>query len=323
LAECGDDVGAAGLEVLEAACARDPVCGCAWLGGGLLGAAGPAAQRRGIEVTAQACERGAIQACDTYGLVSSGCLSMPEWPLCDDLRARGELPAPFPPTHVLGCHRSRGFPGSIQPRLSVEVCLAEDRISVSDAEGRWDQWRVEKWHREDTREQAIWVADGVEGPSIFLTPVLEFGTTYFFTQDGLLQVMLEAERNEDAERRLAALVPVEEVCRDADACELAPLPGRVRECEAEIIGFEEGRESCRPSPGPRTWRHCHQRWSAAAHARLEGMGGNHPRPSLPPVCGTVESRDPHERDPDLGHGVYVYHRKDLVLQPPFATDKSQ
>lgn len=326
-AEHGRDLGAAGRDVLEAVCARDPVCGCAWLGWGLSWIDEPAAQHRALEVSARACDLGADLACDNYDLYVSGCLQQYDGPACDDLRAQGKLPVSPPPrTHAFGCHWSR--PGPLDPEgPRVAVCLAEDRISVRDAAGRWEQWRVENWHREDTPQQAIWVADGVESPSIRLAaasssdasaPASGGSTYYVGTGDGLLQLMLEADRDDKAERRLATLPPVEEMCLHADACEMEPLR------ESDALGEREDDDHerlIRPPPGPQTWRHCHRRWSAAAQARLEYKYDTRGGASLPPICGAVEFDDMLKGDPEFDYRVHVpAYPTDLVLQPPFATD---
>lgn len=188
-----DAAPAVSLDVLEDACVDDPACSCEWLGLALLETIEPEAQRRGINMLNRACASRAAFACELYESYKANCLKKPEQSACEYYRGHGELPDLFPIAQTFGCHRSRGwldFKG-----LSVVVCLAEDRISVRDTDGRWDQWRVQNWRHEDTPEQAIVVADGVDGPSIFLTPVVESGETYAFaTGDGRLQVMLEAKR---------------------------------------------------------------------------------------------------------------------------------
>jgi hypothetical protein len=325
----------ADLDVLEAACARDPVCGCVWLGNGLLEVGEPAAHFRGIEVLDHACERGAIEGCDLYELQVALCLQqpalLPEWPGCGYLRAQGELPALSPPlTEAFGCHRSRSPLDPDEPHLfnrpHVWVCLAEDRISVRDNAGRWDQWRVEHWKHEDAPQQAVWVAEGVEGPSILVIPVEEPTLTYYVaTRDGLLQVMLEAERDDAAERSVAALAPVEDVCRHADACEATPLPGSVREHEDVFNGEGESVIHDRPRlvPDPQTWRDCHRRWADAANVRLEGTDDSNFRPSLPPACGTVQTDRMLSPNPRLHDRVWASHVPGLVLVPPFASELDQ
>jgi hypothetical protein len=201
------------------------------------------------------------------------------------------------------------------------VCLAEDRVSIRDAAGRWEQWQVASWEREATHERVLWVATLVDGAPLWLTTVEVEATglacgavvqrstkrraprdvpppttcksTAFHVvgSQGLLHATLGAGDSE-AEAALAQLPTVEDVCRHADACEIAI---------AQSLPNPDGVEvDLSPSSGPRTLQHCHARWRSAAsidqlfHRTLpaacerihEDIGG---LPTLPPPYPRDES----------------------------------
>jgi hypothetical protein len=240
-----------------------------------------------LERARRSCEQGMVEGCDHFELVRAICLEHPDGPLCDRLRQRGELPPEPPPlADAFGC---RSTEGPIGPH--AVVCLAADRVSIRDSAGRWEQWQVERWRREDTREHAIRVAELVDGAPLSLTMVeappaarvapFAPSTAYHVAGNhGLLRATLGA-RDPEAEDALAELPTVEEVCRHADACERAIAAARPR---APSPDGEEG-EVAEPTPsvGPHTLRHCHSRWFMAANAHLE----QHHPPSLPDECGSI------------------------------------
>jgi len=264
-----------------------------------------------LEQSRIACKAGELHGCDHYDLVRSICFEHPEGPLCDALRRHGDLPPEPPPlAEAFGC---RVTEGPIGPH--AVVCLAEDRVSIYDVTGQWEQWKIGSWGREDTQDRAIRVAWLVDGPPLWLTTVEVEGTgplcgvvvvrstkrraaraepppgvckstaLHVVGSQGLLHATLGA-RDLEAEAALAEQPTVEEVCRHADACELAiaaarprPAPPPAAEDDVEI-SYEVDAPPV-PSPGPRTLQHCHARWWSAALAEQE-------RGRKPPAeCGDV------------------------------------
>lgn len=240
-----------------------------------------------LERARHACEAGTAEGCEDYDVARSICLEHPEGPLCDALRRHGDLPAEPPPlAEAFGCRATESLVGA-----PAVVCLAADRISIRDADGAWEQWRVASWRREDTPERAIRVAELVDGAALWLTTIeieIESGlcapvvvrsiegeasrdarpptctsTAYHVGgMRGLLRATLGA-RDAEAEDALAQLSPVEEVCGRADACERAiaasrPRPASVDGVEVEVPGP--------PPHGPRTLQQCHARWWSAVQA---------------------------------------------------------
>lgn len=81
--------------------------------------------------------------------------------------ARGEIPPEPPPlSDAFGCRPTLDIIGP-----HAVICLAGDRLSIRDAGGRWDQWRIEGWRREDTTLRVIWVVSVVDGTTLWLTLV--------------------------------------------------------------------------------------------------------------------------------------------------------
>lgn len=251
-----------------------------------------------LEPLRRDCAAGVLQACDEYELQRALCLQLPDGPGCDRLRERGELPpAPPPLADAFGCRPTQG---PIGPHATM--CLAEDRLSIRDASGVWDQWRIEGWQREDTVERVIWVASVQDGPTLWLTPVP--GTEpasplaglsapavgyHVVGEGGLLHATL-GSRDGAAEDELAARPDVDEVCRHADACEQAIAAAR-RVAAPRPAAVAEDAEVAEPEPSPttalHTWRACHERWSTAAHGHLASTLP----PTLPSECGTVQTYD--------------------------------
>ena len=78
---------------LEAACQKDPACGCAALGHALLMASNGAVETRALEVLDGACHRGVILSCDEAAMVEELCVrgtALPS-PACDVLQREGRL----------------------------------------------------------------------------------------------------------------------------------------------------------------------------------------------------------------------------------------
>ena len=275
-------------------------------------------ERLELERARLSCEAGRAAGCEDYDIARSICLERPVGPLCDVMRRRGDLPPEPPPLdEAFGCHVTEG---PIGPH--AVVCLAEDRVSIRDAAGRWEQWQVASWKREDTHQRALWVATLVDGASLWLTTVeveatgLACGAVvhrstkrraprdvppppstcksnafHVVGSQGLLRATLGAG-DAEAEDALAQLPTVEDVCRHADACELAIMASH-RDPTSDV-------EIGPPSDGPRTLQHCHARWWSAASTEQQlyralpaacerihdAMGG---LPTLPP---------PYEWTPD-------------------------
>lgn len=266
-----DAVSDAELASARSACERREPHGC---------------ERLELERSRRACEAGELEGCDHYVVEQAMCLEHPSGPLCAAMRRRGDLPPePAPLAEAFGC---RWTEATIGP--SALVCLAEDRISIRDAAGVWDQWLVRRWGREDTLQRAIWVATLLDGPSLWLTEVeveaksglcasivvrategsersvqpvaCKATARHVVGAGGLLHATLGA-RDPEAEAALARLPTVDEVCRHASACELAIASARPR--PASTTG-EESELPGPPPPGPRTLQQCHARWWSAASA---------------------------------------------------------
>jgi len=80
---------------LEAACTRDPACGCASLGHALLMASDGAVEARVLEVLDGACRRGVRSSCDDVAVVEELCVrgtARPS-PACDVLMHEGRVGA--------------------------------------------------------------------------------------------------------------------------------------------------------------------------------------------------------------------------------------
>ena len=78
---------------LEAACTRDPACGCATLGHALLMASGGAIEVHALEVLDGACHRGVVLSCSETAMVEELCVrgtARPS-PACDVLAREGRL----------------------------------------------------------------------------------------------------------------------------------------------------------------------------------------------------------------------------------------
>jgi hypothetical protein len=87
---------------LEAACAKDPACGCANLGHALLISSQGAIDARALGLLDGACHRGVLVACDEASLVAELCVrgTAKSSTACDLLAHDGRLPrieAPPPP----------------------------------------------------------------------------------------------------------------------------------------------------------------------------------------------------------------------------------
>ena len=87
---------------LEAACTKDPACGCATLGHALLIASQGAVDARALGLLDGACHRGVLVACDEASLVAELCVrgTARTSTACDALARDGRLPkieAPPPP----------------------------------------------------------------------------------------------------------------------------------------------------------------------------------------------------------------------------------
>jgi hypothetical protein len=80
--------------VLEAACSRDPACGCATLGHALLMASKGAVDARALAVLDGACHRGVLVSCDEASLVAELCVrgTAQASTACDVLAREGRLP---------------------------------------------------------------------------------------------------------------------------------------------------------------------------------------------------------------------------------------
>lgn len=274
------------LESARAACERREPHGC---------------ERLELERSRRACEAGKLEGCDHYDVEQAMCLEHPTGPLCDAMRRRGDLPPDAPPlADAFGCRTTEG---PIGPQ--AVVCLAEDLVSIRDAAGTWEQWRVSRWGREDTLQRAIWVATLVDGPPLSLTtievetsgplcgPVVVHSkkgsdpsprpavctTTahHVVGAHGLLRATLGA-RDPEAEAALAQLPTVEEVCDHASACEHAIAAARARPASAT---GEEVELPGPPPPGPRTLQQCHARWWSAASAE-QALGR-----TLPAACEPI------------------------------------
>jgi hypothetical protein len=85
---------------LEAACTRDPACGCATLGHALLMASRGAVDARALAVLDGACHRGVIVSCDEASLVAELCArgTARASSACDVLAQEGRLPRIEPPS---------------------------------------------------------------------------------------------------------------------------------------------------------------------------------------------------------------------------------
>jgi hypothetical protein len=85
---------------LEAACARDPACGCATLGHALLMASQGAVDARALSVLDGACHRGVLVSCDEASLVAEMCVrgTARASSACDVLAQQGRLPKVEPPS---------------------------------------------------------------------------------------------------------------------------------------------------------------------------------------------------------------------------------
>jgi hypothetical protein len=271
------------LESARSACERREPHGC---------------ERLELERSRLACAAGTLEGCDHYAVEQAMCLESPARPICDAMRHRGDLPPEPPPlAEAFGC---RVTEGPIGPH--AVVCLAEDRVSVRDAAGVWDQWLVRRWGREDTVQRAIWVATLLDGPPLWLTAIEVEASTglcgpvvvrsakrsdrstrpvactstalHVVGAHGLLRATLGAG-DPEAEAALARLPSVEEVCGHAIACERAiaaaqPRPASAAGEEIELPGP--------PPPGPRTLQQCHARWWSAASAE-QALGR-----TLPAAC---------------------------------------
>jgi hypothetical protein len=91
--ECRRDDAAAPGPDLEAACQKDPTCGCATLGHALLMASDGAVQARALEVLDGACHRGVTSACDEAAMIEELCVrgTASPSPACDVLQREGRL----------------------------------------------------------------------------------------------------------------------------------------------------------------------------------------------------------------------------------------
>jgi len=79
---------------LEAACTRDPACGCATLGHALLMASQGAVDARALSILDGACHRGVLVSCDEAALVAELCVrgTARASSACDVLAQQGRLP---------------------------------------------------------------------------------------------------------------------------------------------------------------------------------------------------------------------------------------
>jgi hypothetical protein len=253
-----------------------------------------ACDRTRLELARVSCEAGAAEDCERYDIALSICLERSEGPLCDVFRRHGELPPEPPPlAQAFGCHVTEG---PIGPH--AVVCLAEDRVSIRDSAGGWEQWQVTSWGREDTRQHAIRVATLVDGAPLWLTTVEVEGTSvlcgavvrksskrrgrrnapppttckatavHVVGLHGLLHATLGAG-DAEADAELESLPTVEGVCASADVCERAIEAARPRPPADPYAEEGEVPGPSVPSPGPRTLQHCHARWWSAARAEQE------------------------------------------------------
>jgi hypothetical protein len=142
------------LRALKVACERDPVCGCAFFGGALTALPGGPRDIEALRRLDNACERGALFACDTVELLAELCRADKNnhvSPACAPLRAEGRVRPPDPtwekaplPPAFLGCYRSaREEP---QNRGTL-YCFGPDRYYLRLlGTPSWDQHAV-VWYR--------------------------------------------------------------------------------------------------------------------------------------------------------------------------------
>lgn len=230
----------------------------------LIGCGGP--RRAPTEVRRpSACEGSDHAACQEEAIVQSLCLAEPDGAACEDLRARGLLPKPPPtPEELAGCYSAAGEAG---PRDRAVICLAKDRVSSRLPGDRWDQVRIRRWRREDLVDRAVWVVETEDDHSSWLiaswvtpapSPSPPKGQSRrpnslwdrrlvlrLMDDTGRWDVELVRTLNVDAERSVATVPRVEDVCDVARTCiEAARRAVRARarpkppskEIEAEIEG---------------------------------------------------------------------------------------
>jgi hypothetical protein len=79
---------------LEAACTRDPACGCATLGHALLVSSDGAIDARALEVLDGACHRGVAASCNDVAMVEELCVrgTARQSPACEVLVREGRVP---------------------------------------------------------------------------------------------------------------------------------------------------------------------------------------------------------------------------------------
>jgi hypothetical protein len=278
--------------------------------------------RVALEIARISCEEGAAADCERYDTEVSRCLEHSEGPLCDAMRRHGDLPPEPPPlAEAFGCHVTEG---PIGPH--AVVCLAEDRVSIRDSAGGWEQWQVTSWGREDTRQHAIRVATLVDGAPLWLTTVEIEGTSvlcgvvvrksskrrgrrdapppttckatavHVVGLHGLLRATLGAG-DAEAEAELELLPTVEGVCASADVCENAIEAARPRPAEDPYAAEQE--VPAPSPPGPQTLQHCHARWWSAARAeQAQGRALPAVCEGLPELLGGLPAVDPPITDWD-------------------------
>lgn len=248
---------------LGAACERDPMCGCWMYGSGLTG--DPRTEVRGVETIGEACERGALTACDELEILLE---------ICERNQARGDMcrrlqqgrrlrpPDPLPPqwsraplpAAFAGCFRVSAPEGPREPKglaPGTLYCFTEGRAFMKPVGEVWDAWPAQ-WS--STEEKRVFRNEAVrelmelreERPQVIL-------------QRGGFTAWLERLAGPEAEAALAetaALPALEETCARAKRCVKAlpygydgVMPESLQECLAtekgarEIIEGERGKEA--------------------------------------------------------------------------------
>ncbi|MDI1478876.1 hypothetical protein [Polyangium sp. y55x31] len=248
---------------LRTACERDAMCGCWMYGSGLTG--DPRTEVRGVETIGEACERGALTACDELEILREICeRDQVRGGMCRRLQQGWRLRPPDPPppqwsraplpAALTGCFRVTAPGGPREPTgflVGTLYCFTDGRTFMKPVGEPWDAWRAQ-WSSTD--ERRVFRNEAIrelmelyeEKPQVIL-------------QRGGFTAWLERLAGPEAEAALAetrALPDLEEACARAGRCVNAlpygydgVMPETLRECLStekgarEMIEGERGKEA--------------------------------------------------------------------------------
>jgi hypothetical protein len=142
------------LAVLEAACEKDNVCGCAALGDALGSRPSDSDQARGFELLATSCRAGADPGCQQLRSALSNCTwkrGSPKRGACAEAVRRGllvEHPIEF--SEVVGCWR-------LEATHYDRACVEPQRLLLRSKRGGWTVFLFRHWssHTHDIMEAKV------------------------------------------------------------------------------------------------------------------------------------------------------------------------